>query len=68
MRDVDPDGMMSLTEYDIASARAANECPACAEHRYHTEAEWCLHPGEGRQGVNDPYRISKEPAKVEVKG
>ena len=25
-------------------------CPACREKRYHTEAEWKLHPGEGREG------------------
>jgi hypothetical protein len=32
-------------------------CPACREKRRHTDEEWKLHPGEGRQGeYNRPER------------
>ena len=49
--DVDPAGIMSLTEYDIAVGKALAACSACREKRQHTEAEYGLHPGEVRQRI-----------------
>ena len=44
IRDVDPAGIMSLTEHDIAVAKEASSCPACREKRIHTEEDWKHHP------------------------
>ena len=39
-------------------------CPACQEKRVHTDAEWTLHPGEGRSGQGEDIPIkTTEPAK-----
>jgi hypothetical protein len=36
-------------------------CPACREQRQHTEDEWTLHPGEGRDGLDWNIPIKAEP-------
>jgi hypothetical protein len=66
MRDIDPEGRLSLTEHDIAVARELAVCPACLAKRPHTDEEWRLHPGEGRQGVNDPPMPRETQARPEV--
>jgi hypothetical protein len=67
MRDVDPEGIMSLTEHDIAVAKEAVACPACRDKRPHTEEEWRLHPGEGREGKHDPPARPETKAKPEIR-